>query len=102
MDAWITKEIILKQIFDNIMPSSSNLRQKLNTGHYGPAPTVNVIPELDGNRVNAMTVQPICFHNKPGLGCLSYNIHELFYNIPRGQFQSAKTGAKKNCEVLLP
>ena len=33
------------------MPSSLNLRQKLNTGHYGPAPTVNVIPELDGNRV---------------------------------------------------
>ena len=27
-------------------------RQKLNTGHYGPAPTANVIPELDGNRVN--------------------------------------------------
>ena len=27
------------------------MRQKLNTGHYGPAPTVNVIPELDGNRV---------------------------------------------------
>ena len=27
------------------------MRQKLSTGHYGPAPTVNVIPELNGNRV---------------------------------------------------
>ena len=33
------------------MSSLLIMRQKLNTGHYGPAPTVNVIPELDGNRV---------------------------------------------------
>ena len=36
------------------MSSSLIMRQKLNTGHYGPAPTVNVIPELDGNRVKLM------------------------------------------------
>ena len=33
------------------MSSSLIMRQKVNTGHYGPAPTVNVIQELDGNRV---------------------------------------------------
>ena len=47
----LNNQRILKQIFDSNMSSSLIMRQKLNTGHYGPAPTVNIIPELAGNRV---------------------------------------------------
>ena len=30
---------------------SLDMGQKLDAGHYGPALTVNVIPQLDGNKV---------------------------------------------------
>ena len=61
------------------MPSSLDLRQKLNTGHYGPAPTVNVIPELDGNRVK------IWMGTLLQLAAFSYDFDGKLANFPKNR-----------------
>ena len=68
------------------MSSSLIMRQKLKTGHYGPTPTVNVIPEHDGNRVNNWRVHDENYFTDHKL--ISFTLN--FQKQPPGIFRNFK------------
>ena len=46
------QKLVLDKVFDTNKFLAWTIRLKIDRGHNGPCPTINVIPEPDQNRVN--------------------------------------------------
>ena len=72
------QKLVLEKVFDTNKSLAWTIRLKIDRGHNGPCPTVNVIPEPDRNRVKRGFLTSLEYKNGTQPKC-GHQVTVLFF-----------------------